>query len=295
MNSGSPSFRQTPAPLRLLTFVALLALLWLPPYRFLQRTIADSNTLSILAVSLLFAEFVALLWFWATCVNCLDRPLRHYGLLPTRQNRCELLRGLAVGCLSLLSLFAVAAGLGWLTWQPFSVRLLHIALEGLLVSLGVGLGEELIFRGWLLDELERDYSLALSLWLSSVVYAILHFIKPLQDLLAMLSGAPVPIAGVIRTLPQFPGLVLLGMILVWAKRSSRGRLGLSIGLHAGLVWGYYLVSVGELVRDSNRAPEWAIGINGNPLAGAMGLLALAAMALWLKRRSSGDARSSEAA
>jgi uncharacterized protein len=67
---------------------------------------------------------------------------------------------------------------------------------------------------------------------------------------------------------------MLGVALVWAKRVGQGRLGLPIGLHAGLVWGYYIINVGQMVKYIPDAPIWLTGLNGNPLQGALGLGAL---------------------
>ncbi|MEM7770123.1 MAG: CPBP family intramembrane glutamic endopeptidase [Cyanobacteria bacterium P01_A01_bin.37] len=148
-------------------------------------------------------------------------------------------------------------------------QLVRIVLEGMLVAIAVSFGEELLFRGWILNELDRDYHPVIGLWVSSVLYAGVHFIKPIDE--------------VIRTSPQFPGLVLLGLILVWARRSQKGQLGLSIGLHAGLVWGYYLIQVGQLATISSTAPELWIGIDQNPLAGGLGLISLSMIAVWIRQ------------
>jgi uncharacterized protein len=293
------------APVRLSVFIALLALLWLPPYGLIRVLVSNSNTASILATSLLFIEFIALLWFWTRRVYQSARPLQNYGLEISRANGLDLLSGLVVGFLSLLTLFTVESLLGWLTWQSSSLPLYRLVLEGLLVALGVGLGEELIFRGWLLNELEQDYPPTMSLWLDSLVYAGLHYTKPIQEGLSILLGASLSFPETLRTLPQFPGLVLLGMLLVWARRSTtststseslsgratstpalhQSRLGLPIGLHAGLVWGYYIVNVGEMVRYISQVPPWITGVDHNPLAGGMGMLFLAAIAIWVRRRS----------
>ena len=141
-------------------------------------------------------------------------------------------------------------------------------MEGLLTACGVSLAEELFFRGWLLTELEKDYSPAVSLWLNAVIFAILHFLKPAAEML--------------RTLPQFPGLLLLGLILVWAKRSHRNCLGICLGLHAGLIWSYYAVNVGELVQYTQRVPLWITGVDGNPLAGILGIGLLVIMAVLVR-------------
>lgn len=74
---------------------------------------------------------------------------------------------------------------------------------------------------------------------------------------------------------------MLGLILVWARRKNEGRLGLSIGLHAGLVWGYYVVDVGELIHYTDAISPAITGIDGNPIAGVMGWLFLVGIIGWL--------------
>ncbi|HEY9891306.1 MAG TPA: LPXTG cell wall anchor domain-containing protein, partial [Candidatus Sericytochromatia bacterium] len=80
-------------------------------------------------------------------------------------------------------------------------------------------------------------------------------------------------------------LLILGLTLVWAKRSTRGLLGLPIGIHAGLVWGYYILNVGKLVEYSHQVSPWITGVDGNPIAGVMGLLFLSFLAFWMRKRS----------
>lgn len=256
-----------PAPIRIGCFLLLLLLLWLPIAAPAYWFLSDSNTIALVTMPVLFGEFMLLLRWWARVLYRQRYPLHYYGLQLSRRNGYEFLQGLGLGTISLLALFVVEGGLGWVTWQPPS-GLGRIALEGLLVSVGVGLGEELIFRGWLWDELQRDYSTRAALWLSSMLFAVLHFLKP--------------IAEIIRTSPQFAGLMLLGLALVWAKRATQNRLGLAIGLHAGLIWGFYLVTVGNLIRYSDRVPDWITGIGGNPLAGAAGLIVLGGLAVWVR-------------
>ncbi|HEY9301019.1 MAG TPA: CPBP family intramembrane glutamic endopeptidase [Phormidium sp.] len=270
-----PAIASYPTQIRVGLFLLILLLLWLPLAAPIYFWGSDSNLITILTMGLLFFEFVVLLQFWGKLVYRQTNLLKSYGLSVSRRNGLELLKGLDIGLLLTLTLFFLEGQLGWLVWQS-SDKLPRLVLEGLISALGVGLAEELVFRGWLLDELERDYSLKNSLWISSWLYALLHFIKPLPE--------------IIRTFPQFPALLLLGLTLVWAKRSSRGRLGLPIGLHAGLVWGYYIINVGQLVRYSDRVPPWITGIDGNPLAGLMGLMFLGAIAFafWLRQKAGGQ-------
>jgi uncharacterized protein len=76
-------------------------------------------------------------------------------------------------------------------------------------------------------------------------------------------------------------LLLLSLTCIWAKRLCQGRLGLSIGIHAGLIWGWYVVNVGKLIEYTGKVPVWVTGINDNPLAGVVGLSFLVILALWM--------------
>jgi uncharacterized protein len=248
-----------PAPLRILALIAILVGLWLPVAAPIAFFVSDANTVTLLTMPLLFVGFLVLVRLWGKGVHQDSRVLQRYGLVRSRQNAQECITGLGLGFFSLILMFWAQSGLGWLDWKAPNQPLITLVLTGLLVGLGTGFAEELVFRGWILDELQRDYSPPIALWSNSILFAVLHFIKPLPE--------------VIRLAPQFFGLVLLGLALVWAKRStgSQGRLGLPIGLHGGLVFGYYVVNVGDMVAYTGRVPEWVTGLNRNPLAGGVGV------------------------
>ncbi|MBE9121328.1 CPBP family intramembrane metalloprotease [Tychonema sp. LEGE 07199] len=259
-----------PFLLRVIIFLFILAAIWLPVAAPIYLLVKDSNLATILTMGLLFVEFLFLVRRWGKQVYGQTQLLKSYGLVNTRQNGFELLTGLAIGTFITFTLFLVQGLFGFVAWQN-SDNLPRIIAEGLLSALGVGFAEELVFRGWLLDELQRDYNNQISVRANSLVFALSHFIKSVEAML--------------RSWPQFPGLLLLGLILVFAKRSRQNRLGLSIGLHAGLVWGYYIINIGELVRYSGSVPDWVTGINGNPLAGAVGLLFLSVLAVGMRKIS----------
>lgn len=241
-----------------------LLLLWLPgaiPAYFLLR---HPNTVTIVTMAWMFIVFLLLLRFWSQQYGQLF--FKRYGLEWTRQNGIDLLKGLMIGLGSVLSLFILKWSAGWIELGTPSALGRTVA-EGLLSAVGIGLAEELVFRGWLLDELQQDYSSKTALWANATIFALLHFLKPLEE--------------IVRTWLQFPGLVLLGLTLVWARRGHQQRLGICIGLHAGLVWGYYLVDVGQLIESSSFPV--ITGIDGNPLAGLLGLTLLSILAGWSAR------------
>jgi membrane protease YdiL (CAAX protease family) len=152
-------------------FLVTLLLLWLPvaaPIYWLGR---DPNLVTILTMGLLFGEFLLLLGLWGRRVYREPQLFKRYGLAGTRQNGLDLLKGLSIGLLFTFSLFALEGLLGWLEFRKSPVLLPKVILEGLVSALGIGFAEELVFRGWLLDELQRDYSPKVSLWADAIAFA----------------------------------------------------------------------------------------------------------------------------
>jgi hypothetical protein len=261
------SIASYPAPLRLIIFLLFLLFLWIPvaiPLYLLLNN--DKNLTTIVTMVLLYIEFVGLLFFWHKVIYNTKNWWQIYGLNFTRKNAIELLNGLSIGLLLIFSLFILEASLGWVNILNSSENLTRIVFEGLLSSLGIALAEELFFRGWLLEELKRDYSTINSSLFNGIIYAVLHFLKPLEE--------------IIRTFPQFPALVLLGLTLVLAKSVNSNRLGICIGLHGGLVWGYYIFNVGKLLNYTEKVSTLITGIDNNPMAGFMGLIFLGISSFW---------------
>ena len=222
-----------------------------------------TNTLALIA---LYLCFIGNVWCWGRWGHGWRRPFETYGLVFSWSFLADTVFALVFGFGLVCLLFGVKLLAGWASFQ--FQPLLAIVLEGLAVGIGVGVAEELLFRGWLLTELKAKLSRSQAIVWSSVIFAIAHFIKPLSE--------------VFRTSPQFFGLLLLGIILAawrYVYRSTRpfASLGLPIGLHAGLVWGYYIVDVADLVMPSGRVPEWVTGIHGNPLSGILGLVILSSV------------------
>jgi hypothetical protein len=235
---------------------------WLPLALPLYALVPNGNWASIITLTVLYTEFVVLLQAWGRYVHHQPSLIRYLGLDRSRQNGFALLAGLGMGGVGALSVFVIQGWLGWLVWQPSIVPLGRLVAEALLMALLIGFAEELLFRGWLLSELERDYCPTVALWVNAIAFAAVH----------------------VRLL-AFPVLVLLGVSLVLAKRFQgwgwRGRLGLPIGLHAGLVWGNYLVDVGKLVRYTGQVPAWITGIDRNPLMGVVGVVFFSLLTLMM--------------
>lgn len=265
MSQNSPVFW------RILCFFGILLLVTLPVTVPLHLWLGQSAELGL--GILLYLAFVLEVGWWGRRVWGLMHPYRSYGLIP--MNIGEFLCGLAIALGSFSALLLLQVGLGWLRVQE--VDLLPAIGSGAITALGVGFAEELLFRGWLLTELEQDLSPSFALWANSLIFAVLHFLKPLEVIL--------------QTWVQFPGLVLLGVILVWMRRITGGRLSMAIALHSGLVWAYYIVNTTQWMVPNGTVPDWLTGIGGNPLAGLIGLTFLGGMALMVRSQLPASGRS----
>jgi uncharacterized protein len=266
------SISSLPAPVRILLFLLVLVICWAPfagviyGYFHTARDMTDPGVLNLLNILVnggLGGMFIIMLPWWNQAVYGRHQPFSFFGLVGNQRNFLGFLQGWGMGFSSLLLLYFIQGLLGLLEWQPVTIPLGQLLGGGLLSSVGVGFIEELVFRGWILTELEADYSLSVSLWSTALFFAATHFIKPVSTMLAMF--------------PQFPGLTVLGLLLVWAKRSQQNLLGVSIGLHAGIIGVVYLMDVGKMVKYTNRLPDWITGA-GTPAAGLMGIIGLLSLA-----------------
>jgi len=175
--------------------------------------------------------------------------------------------GLSLGILSLIIVFTGQWALGWVEWQtslggndsltPNRQPLRQVWLPILLLGLWISFTEELVFRGFLLNQLQQDYSIWVAAAISSIIFALLHLVWDQQD-----------------TIPQLPGLGLMGMVLVLARWVDSGSLGLAWGLHAAWIWGLTCLDSTQLMVYTGKGPPWMTGLGKKPLAGGAGILCL---------------------
>ena len=166
--------------------------------------------------------------------------------------------GLILAILGLALLISLEKSLDWLQWQPQNfANFTKIALPILGLSIFISMVEELVFRGWMLWELTQEYSYWLAAIIVSLIFALLHLMWERK-----------------KTIPQLPGLWLMGMVLAQARLTADDSIALAWGLHAGWVWVLASVSSAELISYSNRPSPWLIGFFREPLAGLIGITLL---------------------
>jgi membrane protease YdiL (CAAX protease family) len=255
------SLMASPALVKVAVFFIAWAALWLPlaiPIATLLKwrpfePLATEQKLPLLAALYLIAP--PILW-GASWVE--GAFFSSYGLDWKLTVLSSLAQGLGLSVLSLILVFIGQWLLGWVEWHWENWQHLgQVLLPVLLLGLWIGVTEELVFRGFLLNELQQDYSVWVAATISSAIFALLHLIWEQQE-----------------TLPQLPGLWLMGMVLVLARWADDGSLGLAWGLHAGWIWGLTCLDSAELMSYTGKGPIWMTGFGEKPLAGLAGFLCL---------------------
>jgi uncharacterized protein len=182
-------------------------------------------------------------------------------------------RGFLQGVGLAAALLAPVAGVLLLGGQAQWRGVLNPALlaNGLALLLGVGFAEELLFRGWLWGELELLLPKRRALGLQALLFALVHpwYRLPPATALALLGG-----------------LTLLGLALAQLRRQQAGNLWGAIGLHGGLVGGWFVLQKGLLELQAG-APAWLVGPGEgdvNPIGGLLGWLGLGLLLAGLRWR-----------
>jgi membrane protease YdiL (CAAX protease family) len=207
---------------------------------------------------------VALLGLWPFLRGLGIGSWQSVGLNRTPKAARELALGFSWGFASLALVALIAFGFGARKLNPqLTVSLLLSGLFKALLSAGVvAILEELLFRGALLSSLRRAHTWKTALFVSSAVYAIVHFFQRPQSPtdIDWLSGFDIlgrMLHGFVEPRMLFPGFLTLavaGAILGLAFLQT-GLLYRSIGLHAGWIFWlkfYSLLSIEEPLSATQR-------------------------------------------
>jgi membrane protease YdiL (CAAX protease family) len=226
--------------------------------------------------------------------------LAQLGFVSLRQGGGDLLRGwsLAVGSLAALLLAMSLAQIFEPYFRLSLARSLSRSFSALLSGVVAGSLEEVFFRGILFKGLLQNGKLFRAFVLSSLFYSALHFVKPGEDY--FVDGVE-PLAGFrhlfftftpfsepLNILPGMFGLFLLGIVLSYAFLRT-GNLYLSIGLHAGWIFGLKTVRVfGDYTRDDLG---WLFGSTDpkivSGVAAWIGIISVLLLVHWFTRNRCG--------
>ncbi len=179
-----------------------------------------------------------------------------------------LAKGWARAALLLAPIAVLLTWSGMAQWRP-DLDWAELA-NALALGLGVGFAEELLFRGWLWGELALHLGRARGAVAQALIFGLVHA-------RADLGGAAL--------IGLLGGLALLGWALALLRRADRGLLWGAVGLHGGLVGGWFALLQGGLTISA-ATPGWLVGPGGtnpNPVGGVLGWLGLALLAVSLAK------------
>lgn len=213
------------------------------------------------------------------------RSFTSLGLVWNGQAVRDLLFGIAVPALMMGLVYLVEVSAGWLNFEGFAWEFAsapqaaaEITIMGFYFVI-VGWQEELLSRGYWLQNMAEGLNLYWGVLISSVIFALAHLANPNISVLAVL------------------GLVLAGLFLAYAYMRTR-KLWLPIGLHIG--WNFFegsvfgfqvsgLEDLPRLIHQSVQGPEIITGGAFGPEAGLVMLpsLALGVLLIWWYTRKPG--------
>ena len=295
-----PALAAFPSLLKIFVLLLIWLIAWLP-WGIITAAICQwrwhkpiTGTQKLAFVGTLYLVFLGVFW-GVTQVE--QTNLRDYGWVWGISFWIQIVLGMLIGTIGMGILVGLELVWGWVSWRglpgddlvddkidnlesqaeyqgenqekiikkglekklklALSSVVLPIVLPTLAIALLISGVEELIFRGVFLNILQQDYSLWVAAIISSVIFALLHLIWEQQE-----------------TLPQIPGLWLMGMVLVVARLAAEDSLGLAIGLHAGWIVAIATIDTAQLLQypnSANSSKPWLIGYYNKPLAGIMGI------------------------
>lgn len=230
----------------------------------------------LLGKAISYSIFILILPSWLKIRWGEKQPWNRLGLSssPHLKSLSYFLIGISIAAALLLKICLVGMGGGWAYWigNDELTKLINVFV----LCICIGLGEELIFRGWLWGELVLIIGPQRSLPAQAIIFSLFYFRFNIPALW---------IFGLIA------GRFLLGIALAFRRRQNQGSLWGCVGLHGGLVGGWYALQSG-ILDWSPTTPLWLIGPQNNPIAGLAGISALCVLIFFQLIALSRSARTS---
>jgi membrane protease YdiL (CAAX protease family) len=214
--------------------------------------------------ALTFTSSVYIARHWLDHRSFLDLGLRWHA-----QAAKDLVSGFIMAGLMMSTIYALEWAAGWLKFEAFAwqfqpvSQVIQAALLMLVAYVLTGWGEELLFRGYIMQNLISGLNEYWGVVVSAILFAVVHLVNPNPS-----SNAVV-------------GLILSGIFFAFAFLRTR-LLWLPIGIHIGwnffegTVFGFPVSGTNPfmLIRQTVNGPETVTGGAFGPEAGLVLLLAL---------------------
>ena len=220
----------------------------------------NKESLSLIGTIFTFLIFVLSLPKWFEIRWGLKNTWKLLGVKKIDRNRGLVFYFLKGFLLSIILISLILIPLIRTQWGFWIGRISsEMVINAIFLIIGIGFTEELIFRGWLLEEFKNQFGLKKAIILQALIFSLVHI------------GLDLPLLEMVSILT---GLFFLGILLSLTRLKDKYSLWGCIGLHGGLV-GLWFISSNGLLSISKDAPIWLVGpgtINTNPLGGLFGII-----------------------
>tara|TARA_B100000965_G_scaffold394_1_gene356 strand:- start:2768 stop:3619 length:852 start_codon:yes stop_codon:yes gene_type:complete len=230
----------------------------------------SANNLSILGTIITFSLFLIVLPSWGRIRWKTNHLWLSIGL--DLSNKFKALKTFFSGFIFsvfILLIFCLFIYLfGWI--DSFNFIKFNSFLNAIFLIFTIVLAEEIIFRGWLMEEMVLLYGLRRGIILQSAIFSLAHYRSDI---------------GLLALIPFLIGLFLFGLILTLRRTIDKGSLFGCIGLHGGFVAIWYLFDSG-MITFSLDTPYYLLGPSKNmvnPIGSVIGIFILL-ITIFLQRR-----------
>ena len=222
----------------------------------------SSNNLSIIGTIITFSLFLILLPGWAKIRWNTNHSWSSIGL--NFKNKFRVIKTFFSGFIfsfSLLFIFCLFMYLGgWI--EGINSIEFHVFLNAIFLIITIVFAEEIVFRGWLMEEMVLLFGLRKGIIFQSAIFSLAHYRSDIGGLLALI--------------PFLLGLFLFGLVLTLRRNIDKGSIWGCIGLHGGFVGIWYLFDSG-MVIFSIDTPYYLLGPSKymvNPIGSIIGITVL---------------------
>ncbi len=276
----SPADGRLRAGWRIAAFLAIFYTIALPLLFGLRALLnfpkSSPLVIVIIAVAATPAVYIARRWID-------KKSLTSLGLQPSMRSAADVVFGFLLSGIMAGAVFGAMLGLGYIEnvqAATISWSIAGVLAGSLFIMALVGFWEELVFRGYIFQNMAEGMEMKTAVLLSCAMYGLVHSANPNASLLSTAI------------------IVLFGYLRIYGYVST-GQLWLSIGMHTG--WNFFQATIfgfaasghseaRTLLTHDSSAAGWLSGGDFGPEASVLTipvvLIALAVMRMWSRMRFS---------
>lgn len=202
----------------------------------------SSSVLFVCNIAQCLAMIFSVFLFWKVYDK---KPIKEIGLINIKKGSGDLIKGLLLGALSLMTVFILLLCSGNIVLaNPLSKPNFNISLiTGLILFIFVGIDEEMFARGYCMTVLKQTGNKLAVVFIPAVIFSLMHSFNPGMSILSYIN------------------LFLFGLCTAYMFIRS-GNLWLSIGYH--IAWNYFEGNIcGFLVSGTTASGLYSVKVPVN--------------------------------